>query len=247
MTQTRTGPAISLTMHDKGLSTIIGQDRDSSGHALSGKAKATFYRLRTWDQRTKSRSKSRNLSQAFTMLDGMKAKLGIPNTVVEKTAYIYRKAAAINLARGRSIAPLISAALYAACRDTNTTRSLDDIADAGNVTRKLLSRTFRTLVRTLNLSVNQYDSLGFVTRISSELGVKEKTKRDAFDILRKSQEKEISAGKNPVAQATASLYLASIINGERISQTAFSEASGVSSVTIRNRAGQIRKTLKLEY
>ncbi|MFQ6025653.1 MAG: transcription initiation factor IIB family protein, partial [Nitrosopumilaceae archaeon] len=224
MTQTRTGPAISLTMHDKGLSTIIGQDRDSSGHALSGQAKATFYRLRTWDQRTKSRSKSRNLSQAFTMLDGMKTKLGIPNTVVEKTAYIYRKAAAINLARGRSIAPLISAALYAACRDTNTPRTLDDIADAGNVTRKLLSRTFRTLVRTLNLSVNQYDSLGFVTRISNELGVKEKTKRDAFDILRKSQEKEISAGKNPVAQATASLYLASIINGERISQTAFSEA-----------------------
>lgn len=245
LTQTRTGPATSLTMHDRGLSTIIGQNKDSSGHALSGRAKATFYRLRTWDQRTKSRSKNRNLSQAFTLLNGIKTKLGIPEMVVENTAYLYRKAASMNLARGRSIAPLISAALYAACRETNTPRTLDDISDAGNVSRKSLSRTYRTLVRRLDLNLNQYDTAGFVTRIANILEVKEKTKRDALDILRKSQEKEISAGKNPVAQAAASLYLASLLNGETLSQTAFSKASGVSSVTIRNRVTSIKKILKL--
>ncbi len=245
LTQTRTGPATSLTMHDRGLSTIIGQNKDSSGHALSGRAKATFYRLRTWDQRTKSRSKNRNLSQAFTLLNGIKTKLGIPEMVVENTAYLYRKAASMNLARGRSIAPLISAALYAACRETNTPRTLDDISDAGNVSRKSLSRTYRTLVRRLDLNLNQYDTAGFVTRIANILEVKEKTKRDGLDILRKSQEKEISAGKNPVAQAAASLYLASLLNGETLSQTAFSKASGVSSVTIRNRVTSIKKILKL--
>ena len=245
LTQTRTGPATSLTMHDRGLSTIIGQNKDSSGHALSGRAKATFYRLRTWDQRTKSRSKNRNLSQAFTLLNGIKTKLGIPEMVVENTAYLYRKAASMNLARGRSIAPLISAALYAACRETNTPRTLDDISDASNVSRKSLSRTYRTMVRRLDLNLNQYDTAGFVTRIANILEVKEKTKRDALDILRKSQEKEISAGKNPVAQAAASLYLASLLNGETLSQTAFSKASGVSSVTIRNRVTSIKKILKL--
>ncbi|MCZ6582392.1 MAG: transcription initiation factor TFIIIB [Thaumarchaeota archaeon] len=245
LTQTRTGPATSLTMHDRGLSTVIGQNKDSSGHALSGKAKAAFYRLRTWDQRTKSRSKNRNLSQAFTLLNGIKTKLGIPEMVVENTAYLYRKAASMNLARGRSIAPLISAALYAACRETNTPRTLDDISDAGNVSRKSLSRTYRTLVRRLDLNLNQYDTAGFVTRIANILEVKEKTKRDALDILQKSQEKEISAGKNPVAQATASLYLASLLNGETLSQTAFSKASGVSSVTIRNRVTSIKEILKL--
>lgn len=245
LTQTRTGPATSLTMHDRGLSTIIGQNKDSSGHALSGSAKATFYRLRTWDQRTKSRSKNRNLSQAFTLLDGIKTKLGIPELVVENTAYLYRKAASMNLARGRSIAPLISASLYAACRETNTPRTLDDISDAGNVSRKLLSRTYRTMVRRLGLNLGQYDTAGFVTRISNILEVKEKTKRDALDILRRSQEKELSAGKNPIAQAAASLYLASLLNGETLSQTAFSKASGVSSVTIRNRVTSIKKILKL--
>ena len=51
----RTGPATSLTMHDKGLSTVIGTNKDSTGKALSSKTKYEFNRLRTWDQRSKSR------------------------------------------------------------------------------------------------------------------------------------------------------------------------------------------------
>ncbi|KFM20974.1 Transcription initiation factor IIB protein [Marine Group I thaumarchaeote SCGC RSA3] len=35
MKQARTGPATSLTMFDKGLSTVIGNNKDSSGNALS--------------------------------------------------------------------------------------------------------------------------------------------------------------------------------------------------------------------
>ena len=52
----RAGAPTSLTMHDKGLSTIIGTNNDSTGKALSGKTKYEFNRLRTWDQRSKSRS-----------------------------------------------------------------------------------------------------------------------------------------------------------------------------------------------
>ena len=52
---TRTGPATSLTMHDQGLSTIIGNNQDSTGKALSSKTKYEFSRLRTWDNRSKSR------------------------------------------------------------------------------------------------------------------------------------------------------------------------------------------------
>ena len=87
MKLTRTGPATSLTMHDKGLSTIIGADRDSSGNALSSKTKYEFNRLRTWDQRSKSRS-TVALSKAFTLLNAMKTKLGVPNNVIENAAYI---------------------------------------------------------------------------------------------------------------------------------------------------------------
>ena len=41
----RTGPATSLTMHDRGLSTVIGTNKDFSGNALSSKTKYEFSRL----------------------------------------------------------------------------------------------------------------------------------------------------------------------------------------------------------
>ena len=77
------------------------------------------------------------------------------------------------------------------------------------------------------------------------MNLKEKTKRDAFDILKRCESKEITAGKHPVAQAAASLYIACIINGEKISQKKFSSESGISDVTIRNRVMLIKKTLKI--
>jgi transcription initiation factor TFIIB len=240
----RTGPATSLTMHDRGLSTVIGTDKDSSGNALSSKTKYEFNRLRTWDQRSKSRS-TVTLSKAFTLLNGMKTKLGIPDNVVENAAYIYRKTVSAKLTRGRTMASLVSASLYAACRENNIPRTLDDIADAGNIERRILSRDLRTIIKKLGLKLNQYDISSFISKISNNMNLKEKTKRDAFDILKRCESEEITAGKHPVAQAAASLYIACIINGEKISQKKFSKESGVSDVTIRNRVVLIKKTLKI--
>lgn len=243
MKLSRTGPATSLTMYDRGLSSIIGA-KDSSGKALSNKTKYEFNRLRTWDQRSKSRS-TVTLSKAFTLLNGMKTKLGIPDNVVEHAAYIYRKIANAKLTRGRTMASLVSASLYAACRENNIPRTLDDIAAAGNIERRILSRDLRTIIKKLGLNLNQYDTSSFISKISNNMNLKEKTKRDAFDILKRCEVKEITAGKHPVAQAAASLYIACIINNEKISQKKFAEESGVSDVTIRNRVVLIKNTLKI--
>ena len=244
MKNARTGPATSLTMFDKGLSTVIGTNKDSSGNNLSRKTKYEFNRLRTWDQRSKSRTTS-SLSKAFTLLHGMKTKLGIPNNVVENAAYNYRKVVNAKLTRGRTMASLISACLYASCRQNNIPRTLDDIALAGNVERRILSRDLRTIIKKLNLNLNQYDIASFIVKISNNMDLGEKTKRDAFDILKRCENERITAGKHPVAQAAASLYIACILNGEKISQKKFSNESGVSDVTIRNRANLIKKTLNL--
>jgi len=244
MTQTRTGPGTSLTMHDKGLSTVIGKDIDSTGHSISSKTKQAFRRLRIWDQRSKSRSAS-SLTRALTQLNSMKTKLGIPDAVIENAAYIYRKAVAAELTRGRTMSSLISASLYASCRESNTPRTLDDISDAGNVERRILSRDLRTLIRRLELNLNQYDTGSFIVKIANNLKLKERTKRNALDILHRSEKEEITAGKNPIAQAAASLYLACLLNDEKVSQKKFSKTAEVSDVTVRNRVAQIRRTLNL--
>ncbi len=244
MKTARTGPATSLAMNDRGLSTIIGTNRDSTGKAISSKIKYEFNRLRIWDQRSKSRQTA-TLSKAFTMMNTMKVKLGIANNVVETAAYVYRKAVYAKLTRGRTTASLVSASLYAACREHNIPRTLDDVANAGNVERRILSRDLRTLVKKLGLNLNQYDTTSFISKISNNMNLKEKTKRDAFEILTRCEKEQITSGKHPVGQAAASLYISCRINEEKVSQKKISIESGISDVTIRNRVALITKTLKI--
>jgi transcription initiation factor TFIIB len=50
----------------------------------------------------------------------------------------------------------------------------------------------------------------------------------------------ITSGKNPVAMAATVVYLAAILNGEKVSQTQVSKAADISSVTIRNLSKKLK-------
>jgi len=243
LTQSRTGPPTSLTMHDKGLSTIIGNNVDSSGHKLSSRTKFDFVRLRVWDNRSKSKNTA-SLSKAFTLLNGMKTKLAIPDNVVENAAYIYRKALNKKLVRGRTTSAMIGSALYAACRETNTPRTLKDIAETANIKKGDLAAFYRLLVKELDLKIPVVDSVQNVARIASKARLSEKTKRYAIEILRKAEENKISAGKNPMALAATALYISCVKMGENHSQRDLAEAANVTEVTIRNRRGELLELLK---
>src|SRR5487761_1828153 len=117
--RSRVGTPSTLARDDMGLSTVIGlENRDVSGRALQASMKATVERLRTWDKRSRVHpSLDRNLRQAFSELERLAQKINAGNAVVEKAAYIYRKAVEKKLVRGRSISEMIAASLYAALRD----------------------------------------------------------------------------------------------------------------------------------
>ena len=203
--------------------------------------KFTFNRLRTWDSRSKSTTLDRNLKTAFTIMQAIQSKLDISDSIVERAAYLYRKALSKKISRGRTISGLILSALYVACRESNVPRTLQDMATAGNVSFKDLSRHYRIFVRTLDLHVDSYNSSDFVSKIGTAVGLSEKAKRDALNILFKAKEKNITDGKNPLSLAASALFLAGIINEEKATQKDIAQASGVSSVTIRNVAKTLRK------
>ena len=97
----RTGAPTTLTKYDMGLNTTIGRgNRDSSGNPITPSMKITMHRLRNWDNRSKLHSTdTRNLSRAFNELNRLNDKLALNDMVMEKTAYIYRKAEEKGLAR----------------------------------------------------------------------------------------------------------------------------------------------------
>lgn len=242
----RAGAGTSITMHDMGLSTIIGPaNRDSTGKPLSANVKSSIERLRTWDSRTQAHSSAdRNLRQALNEMDKLKDKLGLTDAVIEKAAYIYRKAMEKKLVRGRSIQGLVAACLYASCRNTETPRTLDDIAGGINIRRKDVARCYRLIFRELDLTMPVVDPVKGISRIASIAELSEKTKRKAIAILDKAKKIGMVAGKDPMGIAAAALYLACISTGEVKSQKDISIASGVTEVTIRNRCAGLRKILK---
>ena len=241
----RTGAATSLTMHDMGLSTVIGAvNKDSTGKPLSASVKSSIERLRTWDSRSQANSSAdRNLRQALNEMDKLKDKLALTDAVIEKAAYIYRKAMEKKLVRGRSIQGLVAACLYAACRNTETPRTLDDISQGINIRRKDVARCYRLIFRELELKMPVVDPVKGVSRIASIAELSEKTKRKAIDMLDIAKKLGAVAGKDPMGIAAAALYLSCISTGEVKSQKQISQASGVTEVTIRNRCTGLRKIL----
>ena len=240
MNNSRVGAKRSLKMSDMGLSTIIeAKDRDVTGKPLSLENRRMFYRLRMWDRNSRSAASSKSFQKAFILLDAISSKLALPESVVEETAYLFRKIAARKILAGRSTSAMLCATIYITCRITDTPRTLQDVVEAGNIKKKVLQRTYRFLAKELDLSPEAYSPSEFVTRIAKGLTLSEKTQRLAFKILDLCAKKQVSTSKNPMAMAASAVYLASTITGESVSQLKISKISGISAVTIRERKKEI--------
>lgn len=245
--QLASGPPTSIAQPDMGLATVIGREgKDASGKGLSSRTKSSVDRMRVWDRRSQpDQSAYRSMSRAFEEIKTIAAKLSVGEGAIERAAYIYRKAIDKHLTRGRSLTHLAAAALYAACRDMQIPRSLKDVSAAGNVSKKDLSRAYRTLVTELDIRMPVEDPIRSVPKIGSAIGASPRTMRRAQEILSMAEAQGVSAGKDPMGLAGAALYIASHLEGEGKSQPTVAKAAEVTEVTVRNRYRALRSSLKL--
>jgi len=243
----RTGAPMSYTIHDKGLSTMIGwKNRDSYGKAIPTRNRAQIYRLRKWARRIRiSNATERSLAIAFSELDRMASGMGLPRTVRETAAMIYRKAALKKLVRGRSIEGVITAALYAACRQCHVPRTLDEISNAAHISRKEIGRTYRYISRELGLKLLPTSPEDYISRFCSELKLSGDVRAKTVKILQEAARRELTSGRGPTGMAAASLYIASVLCGERKTQREVADVAGVTEVTIRNRYKEITQKLDI--
>jgi len=235
-----TGSANSLTMFDMNMTTIIS-NRDAGGKFLSGAAKNEFYRLKILNARSTVASKNKTLRSALLFLNMLQMKLGIPDSVAENSARLYRKAIKAKLTVGRKSKNIICACIYASCKQNGVPRTLYEISHTSNIGRKEITRTYRSLVEELNLSINPFNCKEFLTQIATEAQISEKSRRHALEILCTTEDAGLTHGKNPKALAAASLYLACVLNAEHKSQSVITKASGVTSTTVRARYNDLKK------
>ncbi len=234
---TRIGSSYSLAKHDNGLATVIGNvDRDAFGRPLSASMKYKIDRLRMWDTRSQVHTtKSRNFRAAFSLLDRLRDSLVLSYMVNEKAAHIYRVAVGKGLVKGRTISDMMAASVYAACRHTETPRSLKEISRGANRDRKTVAKCYRLLLIELDLNMPIADPMKCVAKIASKIDMNEKIKRKALEIIRHATEVGIAVGKDPNGFAASALYLSCVISGVRITQKSVAQAAGVTEVTLRNR------------
>lgn len=235
--RSRVGTPTTHRLHDKGLSTIIDwRNKDASGKSLGTRKRKQMQRLRTWDERFRTKTnQERNLKQALGEIDRMGSTLELPEHVRETAGVLYRRALEEELLLGRSIEGMASACLYGAARQAGIPRSLSEMSDVSRVEKRCIQRAYRYIVQELELEIAPTNPKEYVGRFTSKLDLSEETARVARDLLETAIAQGVHSGKSPVGLAASAIYAASHLTNESVTQQCVSEVAQVSKVTIRDR------------
>ena len=243
----RTGAPTTLLRHDRGLSTVIDwKGIDGTGKRMNQSQKYKFYRLRKWNTRTSmNESKQRSLAIALSYISNMGEELNLPKNVVETASSIYRKIICNGTTRGRTIKCLAASAIYAACRQCNVIRTIDDIAEVTEYSKKEIARTYRFLHNNIEGNIPLYTHKQYISKFINQLRLYGETERIALKLLSEASEQQLTVGRSPRGITASCVYIACHMNGEKRNQREVAEVAQITEVTIRNRYKEIVDKLNL--
>jgi len=247
-TRPRAGANFTWTIHDKGLSTVIDMSgRDAYGHRLYEFQRDQIHRLDKLNRRSKvSESADRNLSYALSEINKAGSELNLPSNVVETAAIVYRQALRRNLIRGRSIREVAAASIYIACRQCSVIRSLEEVGQATQLTKKKTARVYRQILVRLNTNVPRKIPHDYIPIYVSQLSLSGGSESIALNILDHAVELKLTNGRAPSSMAAAAIYIASLLMDEKRVQKEFAEIGKISEVTIRNRYKELMNKIMIE-
>lgn len=244
----RVGPAVTNTLHNKGLTTEISYyDRDASGQRLNEDTKALASRLRAAHKKQKIRgSGEKNLITSMIEIDRLVSVLGLHPDIKERAAVIFRKAYDMKLTQRRHYEALAAASVYAAIKEAGLPRTLKEIVKVSHAKKKHIGRIYRMLLRELNINITPTDPKDLLTRFSTILEIDNETRQEAEKILDKAIKNNLLTGKDPRSLVAAVIYIASHLTKNPKTQKEVAEKVGVTEVTIRNRYKELSTKLGID-
>jgi transcription initiation factor TFIIB len=230
----RTGGQRTVTRHDRGLSTKIGQKRDANGNALPGKKRRQLARLRREHDRSRFRTKrERNLAHGLGGIDRVTAQLDLSKSPQERASSLFKTAQDANLLIGRSIESIAAGCVYAVCRINDVPRTLDEIASVAAVGGEKVWNGYMVLNRELDLPVPPQHPQEYIPRLVSAFGLPCRTERHARDIATKATDAGLATGVNPAGFAAGCVAVAAARQGVEVIQRDLAEEADVSPTTVR--------------
>ncbi len=200
-----------------------------------------FKRIKQWH--TRLDWPRRNLLIATNEIRRLSAILGIPKSVQEQAAILYRKVFKLQLLRGRSINSFVAACLYLSCRLGGVPRTLNEICTQSKSRAKSIRHSSHIIVRELNLKVRALSPSELVSSYITKLKLSSYVERRSIEIIQAGKASNIILGKDPKGVAAAAIYLACIENAERRSQSVIANATGITEVTLRNRFKELKAVI----
>jgi transcription initiation factor TFIIB len=125
-------------------------------------------------------------------------------------------------------------------------RTLDEISNVAQISRKEIGRTYRFVSHELGLKLLPTSPEDYISRFCSELKLSGEVRLKTMRILHDAAVEELTSGRGPTGMAAASIYIASVLCGERRTQREVAEVAGVTEVTIRNRYKELTKKLNID-
>jgi transcription initiation factor TFIIB len=183
---------------------------------------------------------------ALGELNRFSEKLSVPVTVTHEAARICKKSLGRGLARGKPLNQIAASSFYAACREKNMPTTLDDVAAASGVGKIAVARWYRLLVTELDLKIPIADPAECLATVASRAKADPKVEADALEILSRAAKAGITAGLHPTGLAASALYLASLLNGQWMTQNGAAEAAGVREATVRMQSKRLRKIVEVQ-
>jgi len=248
----RTGAPMNISLHDKGLSTEIGWgNRDYLGRQLTHKNRMQVHRMRKWQYRTRARNTAeRNMMKALKELGVISSRMGLPRSVKERGATIYRQAVDKNIIRGRNTDCLVAASIYAACRVCSVPRTLDEITKhtdikSSKAKKRKVGKAYRFLVRALKLQVAPPMANAFIPRYFNDLNLPWDVREKTVELIDLADKDGFTVGKSPLCVAAGAIYLASRLCNKKVPQRDIVKAMGVTEVSIRNRYKEMVQRLDI--
>ena len=243
----RTGPPRKALTGASGLTTVVPYPtRDIRGHQIPERARRVFYRLRRLQATSARYGRGERSSAAMgRTLDRIVSHLGLSGTVKDEAGLICRRAIEGGVMRGRSMAAVVAAAVYAACRIDGVPRTLGEIERATGIPRKTIARHYRDLVRARAVrAVPLPRPQDYVGRFCAELRLSNRVRTEAVRILKEWDRTGIARSLSPVGTAATAIYLAADSCGERRHQTEIAKVTGVTEVTLRSRLASAKALAK---